>query len=138
MKITALKALAVVMLIASVVLLGGYGVMAQSLNDTGTDGGFNTTNGTSNTNGINSTSDTSGVNDSNTTNSADRSMTSTSSSNGIGTGLGTVNTTSTTTTPGVPNTGAGGDATMNLVLLLGSAVLAAGGLIYMIRGFQAR
>lgn len=38
-----------------------------------------------------------------------------------------------TTTPGMPTTGAGGNATMNLVTLIGSAVISGAGITYLSR-----
>jgi hypothetical protein len=54
------------------------------------------------------------------------------------TGTGAMTDTSVTDTPGVPNTGAGGDASMNMALLVTSGLLAAGGGLYLARKrFQA-
>ena len=47
-------------------------------------------------------------------------------------GSGTVNGTS-STVPGVPNTGAGGDAGMNIALLGSSAAIMAAGALYIVR-----
>jgi hypothetical protein len=56
-------------------------------------------------------------------------------SNYYSAGVGPVNSfpTGTTFTPGVPNTGAGGNAAVNWTVLLASSLIAATGLVYMTR-----
>jgi hypothetical protein len=49
---------------------------------------------------------------------------------GTGTGTGTTGTGTGTVTPGVPNTGAGGDALLNWMLLLSAAGLLGAGVVY--------
>lgn len=46
---------------------------------------------------------------------------------------GSVTTDTTTTTPGVPNTGAGGDVAANIVMLGIAALIAGGGVAYLVR-----
>jgi hypothetical protein len=57
-----------------------------------------------------------------------------------GSGSGSVNTTSTSTSstsPGLPNTGAGGDAAMNFALLLSSGLIAVGATVLLARKLAA-
>lgn len=55
-----------------------------------------------------------------------------------GAGIALAQTTATTTTPGVPNTGEGGDMAVNILLLGTSGLLAIGGSAYLSRKLSAR
>ncbi len=57
----------------------------------------------------------------------------TTGTSGTGTSVTGTSAASSSTTPGVPNTGAGGDATTNLAVLGVSALVAAGGAAYLAR-----
>jgi len=99
-------------LIGSLLLAGASSAFAQTYGSSGTTGTGSTVTPAANTTGSNGT-------------------------NGTGT-TGTMSSSSTTgtngsTTPGIPNTGAGGDTAANIALLTTSGIVVLGGAAYLLR-----
>lgn len=107
--------------VTAAITIVGFAALAGSANAQTMQGFDGTANLTDTATGTGTTMDASGV-----MNSAPTS----SSSDSTGSSM---TSTSTTTVPGVPNTGAGGDAALNMLVLFASGTLAIGGAAYITR-----